>query len=41
MNDSTQPCTDLERYLFDLTGNVVIPNALAASDFHHRFVADA
>ena len=28
----TQPCTEMERYLFDLNGYVVIPNALSASE---------
>lgn len=27
-----QPCTDMERYLFDLNGYVVIPNALSADE---------
>ena len=29
---STQPCTDMERYLFDLNGYLVIPNALSAEE---------
>jgi len=35
MNDqpvTTQSCTDMERYLFDLNGYVVIPNALSADE---------
>lgn len=28
----TQPCTDMERYLFDLNGYLVIPQALSAED---------
>ncbi len=31
MNDQ-QPCTDMERYLFDLNGYLVVPNALSAEE---------
>ena len=27
-----QPCTDMERYLFDLNGYLVVPNALSADE---------
>lgn len=32
MTDNTQPCSDMERYLFDLNGYLVIPGALSADE---------